>query len=126
MRQPARAARAALAALPRRLPPLALLAALAALVAPSDWFAGRADVLLAVLVLATALGIGLSDLLRLHAHLRMLAALSILPILVLGASAWLLGRPFAAPVRDGLLAVGLSSSEVAAVGLVALAGADAA
>jgi BASS family bile acid:Na+ symporter len=37
----------------------------------------------------------------------------------------LLGRPFAPVVRDGLLAVGLSSSEVAAVGLVALAGADA-
>lgn len=48
-----------------------------------------------------------------------------MPLLVLGAIAYGIGRPFAPPVRDGLLAVGLSSSEVPAVGLVALAGADA-
>jgi predicted Na+-dependent transporter len=48
-----------------------------------------------------------------------------LPLPVLVGAAWLLGRPFAPLVRDGLLAVGLSSAEVASVGLVALAGADA-
>jgi predicted Na+-dependent transporter len=44
---------------------------------------------------------------------------------VLAGVAWALGRPVAPAIRHGLLAVGLSSSEVASVGLVALAGADA-
>lgn len=40
--------------------------------------------------------------------------------------AWLLSRLFDSPVREGVLTLGLSSTEVAAVGLVALAGGDAA
>jgi bile acid:Na+ symporter, BASS family len=115
----------ALSAVPRRLTPLALFAAALALVAPSATLARRSDVLLALLVLATALGISLADLARLRSHAREVAVLSVLPLVTLAGVAWLLGRPFAPPVRDGLLAVGLSSSEVAAVGLVALAGADA-
>jgi BASS family bile acid:Na+ symporter len=111
--------------LPRALTPLALAAAVLALLAPSGGLAARSDLLLALLVLATALGISPSDLVRLRQHLGALAVLSVVPLLVLGAVAWGLGRPFAAPVRDGLLATGLSSAEVASVGLVALAGADA-
>jgi len=44
---------------------------------------------------------------------------------VLTAIAWAIGRGFDGPVRDGVLALGLSSSEVASVGLVVLAGGDA-
>jgi bile acid:Na+ symporter, BASS family len=115
-----------LAAAPRGLTPLAVAAAGLALIVPSAAIADRSDLLLALLVLATALGIPAADLLRLRAHAATLVLLSVAPLVVLGAVAWLLGRPFAAPTRDGLLAVGLASSEVASVGLVALAGADAA
>lgn len=114
-----------LAAAPRALTPLALVAAALALALPSPALASRSDLLLALLVLATALGISFADLARLREHMVDVAVLSVVPLVVLGAIGWGLGRPFAAPVRDGLLAVGLSSSEVASVGLVALAGADA-
>jgi predicted Na+-dependent transporter len=117
--------RRALAATPRALTPLALLAAALALVLPSGFVAARSDLLLALLVLATALGISFADLRRLRDHARAVGVLSIVPLVVLGAGAWVLGRPFAPPIRDGLLAVGLASSEVASVGLVALARADA-
>jgi BASS family bile acid:Na+ symporter len=114
-----------LAAVPRALTPLALLAAALGLVIPSGALAARSDLLLALLVLATALGISFADLARLREHARAVVILSLAPLPVLVGAAWLLGRPFAPLVRDGLLAVGLSSAEVASVGLVALAGADA-
>jgi predicted Na+-dependent transporter len=113
------------AAVPRALTPLALLAAALGLVVPSSTLAGQSDLLLALLVLATALGISFAELARLREHVRAVVVLSLLPLPVLVGAAWLLGRPFAPLVRDGLLAVGLSSAEVASVGLVALAGADA-
>jgi BASS family bile acid:Na+ symporter len=115
----------ALAAVPRALTPLALLAAALGIVIPSSTLAAHSDLLLAVLVLATALGISFADLTRLRAHARAVMVLSLAPLPLLVAVAWLIGRPFAPIVRDGLLAVGLSSAEVASVGLVALAGADA-
>jgi bile acid:Na+ symporter, BASS family len=115
-----------LAGVPRVLTPLALLAAVLGLVIPSGALADRSDLLLALLVLATALGISFADLARLREHARAVVILSLAPLPVLVGAAWSVGRPFAPLVRDGLLAVGLSSSEVAAVGLVALAGADAA
>jgi predicted Na+-dependent transporter len=114
-----------LAAAPRALTPLALLAAGLALALPSATLAGHSDLLLALLVAATALGISFADLLRLREHAREVAILSLAPLVVLAGAAWLIGRPFSPQIRDGLLAVGLSSSEVAAVGLVAIAGADA-
>jgi BASS family bile acid:Na+ symporter len=114
-----------LAAVPRVLTPLALLAAVLGLALPSPTLAAHSDLLLALLVLATALGISFADLARLREHARAVLVLSMLPLPLLVGVAWLLGRPFAPEIRDGLLAVGLSSSEVAAVGLVALAGADA-
>lgn len=114
-----------LAALPRALTPLALLAAVLGVVIPSSAFAAHSDLLLALLVLATALGISFAELARLREHVRAVVILSLLPLPVLVGAAWLLGRPFVPLVRDGLLAVGLSSAEVASVGLVALAGADA-
>jgi bile acid:Na+ symporter, BASS family len=114
-----------LATIPRFLTPLALLAAALGFAIPSPALAARSDLLLALLVLVTALGISFADLARLRDHVRAVVTLSLLPLPVLVGAAWLLGRPFAPLVRDGLLAVGLSSSEIAAVGLVALAGADA-
>src|SRR5271168_4632398 len=115
----------ALAAVPRVLTPLALIAAALGLAIPSSTLAAHSDLLLALLVLATALGISFADLARLREHARAVVILSLAPLPLLVGAAWLLGRPFAPVIRDGLLAVGLSSSEVAAVGLVALAGADA-
>ena len=116
----------AIAGAPRILTALALVGAAMALLAPSSALADRSDLLLALLVLATALGISLTDLRGLRDHAAVVAFLSVVPFVVLGALAWVIGRPFAPPVRDGLLAVGLASSEVASVGLVAIAGADAA
>jgi predicted Na+-dependent transporter len=113
------------AAAPRALTPLALAAGALALLAPSRAVADRSDLLLAILVLVTALGISASDLLALRRHAVAVAVLSVAPLVVLAGVAWLLGRPFGADTRDGLLAVGLASSEVAAVGLTSLAGADA-
>jgi BASS family bile acid:Na+ symporter len=109
----------------RTLTPLALAAGVLGLLLPSTGLAERSDLLLALLVLATALGISFADLRRLGAHARDVCFLAIVPMIVLVAAAWLIGRPFSPLVRDGLLAVGLSSAEVASVGLVALAGADA-
>ena len=110
-----------LGAVPGVLTPLALIATVFGLVFPSGAFAARSDLLLALLVLATALGISFADLRRLREHLRAVLILSLAPLPALVGAAWLLGRPFAPLVRDGLLAVGLSSAEVASVGLVALA-----
>ncbi len=81
--------------------------------------------LLAALVLFTALGISANELLALRRHALTIAGLSILPLLILGAVGWALGRPFGANTQHGLLGTGLSSAEVASVGLVGLAGADA-
>ena len=115
-----------LALVPRALTPLALLAAALALIVPSTGFARDSDLLLAALVLATALGISAADLARLRDHAVAVAVLSLAPFVVLAGLGWALGRAFGpGAVRDGLLACGLSSSEVASVGLVALAGADA-
>ncbi|MDQ6730090.1 MAG: hypothetical protein M3022_07285 [Actinomycetota bacterium] len=114
-----------LAAAPRALTPLALAAAALAIVVPWRTLADHSDLLLALLVLATALGISAGELRGLREHRAAVVVLSIGPLVALAAIAWLVGRAFDADVRDGLLAVGLSSSEVATVGLVALAGADA-
>ena len=105
---------------------LALVAAGLALIVPSSSVAARSDLLLAVLVLLTALTLSPSSLLGLHHRLRALAALSIGPYFGALAVAWLISRPFTNPTQDGILALGLSSTEVASVGLVALAGGDAA
>ncbi|MGI9183612.1 MAG: hypothetical protein ACR2GZ_01395 [Solirubrobacteraceae bacterium] len=84
-----------LAAAPRALTPLALVAAALALVVPSGALAQRSDLLLALLVLVTALGISASDLARLRDHVVAIALLSVLPMVALAALAWVIGRPFA-------------------------------
>jgi predicted Na+-dependent transporter len=106
--------------------PLALAAVALALLAPSEEIATRADLLLAVLVVLTALGIAPHELWDLRTRFTAVLALSLAPFLVLIPLAWALSRLFDSPVREGVLTLGLSSTEVAAVGLVALAGGDAA
>jgi BASS family bile acid:Na+ symporter len=115
----------ALRAVTRLILPLTLVAAALALLVPSPAVADRSDLLLALLVLATALGIPWSDLTALRSRAATVAFLSVAPLVVLAAFAWALGHAFDASTREGVVAVGLSSSEVASVGLTALAGADA-
>jgi predicted Na+-dependent transporter len=105
--------------------PLTLLAVAAALVAPSRAVAARADVLLVALVALTALGIEPRRLEALRRRPAAVLALSAGPLAVLVPIAWAIGRLFHGPTRDGVLALGVAPTEVAAVGLVALAGADA-
>ena len=115
-----------LSAAPRALTPLALAAAVLAIAAPSSSVADRSDLLLALLVLVTALGITATELRDdVRRHRTSIAILSVAPLVVLSLAAWAIGRPFDDEVRDGLLAVGASSAEVATVSLVTLAGADA-
>jgi len=115
-----------LGAAPRALIPLALAATALAIAVPSRGVAGRSDGLLACLVLITALGITATELRDdVVRHRTSIAVLSVAPLIVLSAAAWVIGRPFDDHIREGLLATGASSSEVAAVGLVALTGADA-
>ena len=105
--------------------PLAALAAVLALLVPSRGLAERSDVVLAALVLFTAMGIAPAQLASLTAHKLQLAVLVLAPFVALVPLAGLIGDLFSGPVRDGVLALGVSSTEVAAVGLVALAGGSA-
>jgi bile acid:Na+ symporter, BASS family len=106
--------------------PLAALASVAALVAPSGALARRSDLVLAALVLSTALGISPAQFAGLRRRKAEVAALVLAPFAVLAPAAWLIGRLFSGALRDGVLALGASSTEIAAVGLIALAGGSAA
>jgi len=106
--------------------PLALLAAAAALAVPSQTLAERSDLLLAGLVLLTALCIPPSHLLSLRDRKLALALLVLAPFAFLVPLAWGVSQLFAGSVREGVLALGVASTEVAAVGLVAVAGGRAA
>jgi BASS family bile acid:Na+ symporter len=95
------------------------------LVVPSRALAERSDFLLAGLVLLTALGIPPSQLLKLRERKLALAVLVLAPFAVLGPLSWAVSQLFAGSVREGVLALGVASTEVAAVGLVAVAGGSA-
>jgi bile acid:Na+ symporter, BASS family len=114
--------------LARLLEPLPLVAAatVTGLVAPSPGLADRADLILAALVLAVGLTVEPRDVRASLARRRTVAALSLLPLVTLLPLAVGLGALFASPERDGLVALGLASTEVAAAGLVTLAGGNAA
>lgn len=105
--------------------PLAAAAAVLGLALPSSWLAERSDLVLALLVLLTALGIQPAQLLALRHRPGALLGLVALPFVVLPPLAWLVSLPFSGAVSDGVLALGVSSTEVAAVALVAIAGGSA-
>jgi hypothetical protein len=117
--------RRGLARAPQLLLPLAVTAALVALVAPSRALAERSDLVLAALVLFTALGIPPSELAGLRARKVVVAGLVFAPFALLAPLAWAVSRLVDDPAREGVLALGVASTEVAAVGLVALAGGSA-
>jgi BASS family bile acid:Na+ symporter len=105
--------------------PLAVTAALVALVAPSGALAERSDLVLAALVLFTALGIRPSELAELRSRKGIVAGLVLVPFALLVPLAWVVSRLFDDAVREGVLTLGVASTEVAAVGIVALAGGSA-
>lgn len=106
--------------------PFALIAGLLALILPSGAFAGNSDRILSVLVLTTALGIAPERFPELARSWRLVLTLSVTPFALLAPSAWAISQMFAPPTREGVLSLGLAPTEVAASGLVALAGGDAA
>jgi bile acid:Na+ symporter, BASS family len=117
---------AGVASLADRIAVLAVAASALALLAPSLTLARHSDLLLAALVALTALGIepaALSGALRRY---RRVAGLAVGPFVGLAAVGVLGHLLLGGPAGDGVLALGLSSSEVATVGLVGLAGGDAA
>jgi predicted Na+-dependent transporter len=118
-------ARRGLARTTEALLPLAVAAAGLALVAPSTALSERSDLLLAALVLFTALGIVPAELAGLRRHAGAVTALVVVPFALLAPLGWLVSLAFSGAVSDGVLALGVSSTEVAAVGLVAIAGGSA-
>jgi len=105
--------------------PLAVAAATLALLAPWTGLSERSDLVLAALVLFTALGIQPAQLAGLRGREKALVALVAVPFVLLASLGWLVSLAFSGAVSDGVLALGVSSTEVAAVGLVAIAGARA-
>ena len=96
---------------------------------PLAWLAARQgiNVLLAVLVLATAVTIEPAALRRAAAAWRLLLAALAVGIIVLPALAWAAARMApAGPLRNGVLTVGLAPCEIASVATTAMAGGEAA
>ncbi len=106
--------------------PLGAAAGALALVAPSTLVAERSDLVLGALVLFTALTIAPSELAQVRARKAEVTALVLAPFALLVPLAWAASQPFDGVVSDGVLALGVASTEVAAVGMVALAGGRAA
>jgi predicted Na+-dependent transporter len=107
---------------PDLLPALALVAAVLARLVPSGTLASRVDVLLGVLVLVTALDIDPRQLLAVGAQWRTVLLLAVVPLLVLASGGWALAQLVHGDTRNGVLALGLSPTEVASVGLIGLLG----
>lgn len=104
--------------------PAAALAVVLGLVLPSASLARRSDLLLGALVLFTAMLIEPRRLLGLRRQAASIVVVSVGTLLVLTLVAWLIGRAFSGDARDGILSLGLASTEVASVGLISLAGGD--
>jgi predicted Na+-dependent transporter len=96
---------------------------------PLGWLAARQgiNVLLAVLVFATAVTIEPAELRRLAGTWRPLLAVLAAGVTVLPALSWAVSLLVAAgPLRDGVMAVGLAPCEIASVATTAMAGGEAA
>jgi predicted Na+-dependent transporter len=105
---------------------LVLVAALAGLLVPSERLAQRSDLILAALVFTVAVAIEPGRLRGVLGRWRLIAAAVFFPFATLLPLSLLLGLAFETPEREGLVALGLASSEVAAVALVVIAAGDAA
>ena len=96
---------------------------------PLAWLAGHQgiNVLLAILVFATAVTIDPAALRRLANAWRSLLVALVVGITVLPALAWAVSRIVGAgPLRDGVLVMGLAPCEIASVATTAMAGGEAA
>ena len=89
---------------------------------PSAALAGHVDLLLALLVLVTALGIDPRALLSVAGQLPTILLLAVVPMIALAAGGWALSQLVHGYTRDGVIALGLAPAEVASVGLIALMG----
>jgi predicted Na+-dependent transporter len=123
------AVRRLLAAYPELAAVLAAAAAGLLLPRPLSWLAGHQGInlLLAVLVLATAVTIDPDALRRLARAWRRVAAAVAAGVTVLPALSWAAAQLVpAGPLRDGVLTAGLAPCEIASVATTALAGGEAA
>ena len=124
-----RRARAAVGAYPELAAVLAAAVVGLAVQRPLAWLADRhgINVLLVVLVFATAVTIDPRALRRLAAAWRHILAAILVGITVLPALSWAVARLVpAGPLREGVLVTGLAPCEIASVGTTALAGGEAA
>jgi predicted Na+-dependent transporter len=113
-----------LAKLSDAVAPLAVIAVILARLAPSHSLSDDSDWLLAALVLLTAIQIDPGELAQLKRRFAIILALAVGVLLADTALAWIVSRPFAGTTRDGILSLGLASTEVASVGLIGLAGGE--
>jgi predicted Na+-dependent transporter len=104
--------------------PLVVVAAAAGVLWPSEAVADRSDLILAALVAAVALTIEPARLRAAKSQWRRIVAAVMLPVAVLLPVALGLGALFDGPAREGLVALGLASSEVATASFVAVAGGE--
>jgi len=124
-----RRARAALGAYPELAVVLAAAVIGLAVQRPLAWLAARQgiNVLLVILVFATAVTIDPRALRRLAAAWRQVLAAVLAGITVLPALSWAVAHLVpAGPLRDGVLVTGLAPCEIASVATTALAGGEAA
>ena len=124
-----RRARAAVGAYPELAAVLAAAVVGLAVQRPLAWLAARQgiNVLLVILVFATAVTIDPRALRRLAAAWRQVLAAVLVGVTVLPALSWAVARLVpAGPLRDGVLVTGLAPCEIASVATTALAGGEAA
>jgi predicted Na+-dependent transporter len=124
-----RRARAAVGAYPELAAVLAAAVVGLTVQRPLAWLAARQgiNVLLVILVFATAVTIDPRALRRLAAAWRQVLAAVLVGVTVLPALSWAVARLVpAGPLRDGVLVTGLAPCEIASVATTALAGGEAA
>lgn len=107
---------------PDALPLLALAVAVLARLLPARGLADHVDLLLAALVLLTALDIDPRRLVDVLRHGRTIVLLVVVPAVALVFVGWAVSRTVSGDLRDGVLALGFAPAEVASVGLVGLIG----
>jgi len=85
------------------------------------------NILLAILVFTTALGVSTDALRQLSSSGRQLVAALVMGVTLLPATSWLASRLVAAgSLREGVMAIGIAPCEIASVATTALAGGEAA